>query len=93
MHFFLEGYFIFFMVISELKISHIYSTFYCTTLKEVLPNHRVPRNHIFEMTLAYTMNIEEVNSFETQVPLHPSTWRLIPEDFQFYFAYNFTILK
>jgi len=67
------------MVISKLKISYIYSTFYCTTPKQVLPNYRVPPNHGFEMmTMAYAMNIEEVNSFETQVPLHPSTWRLIP---------------
>jgi len=59
------------MVISKLKMFYVYSTIYCRTSKEVLPNHRVPRNHGFEMMpLAYAMNIEEANSFETQVPLH-----------------------
>jgi hypothetical protein len=72
------------MVVSKLQILYIYSKVYCRTLKEVLPNHRVPRNRGFEMmTLAYTTNTEEVNS-ETQVPLHQSTWRLIPEDISFF---------
>jgi hypothetical protein len=75
------------MVNSKLKILYIYSTIYCRTPKEVLPKHTVPRKHGFEMmTLAYTMNIEEVNSFETQVRLHQPTWRFIPEDLSF-FAY------
>jgi hypothetical protein len=79
-----EGYLGFFMVIPKLKLLYIYSTIYCRTPKEVLPNHSVPQNHSFEMmTLAYAMNIEEGSSFETQVPLQQSTWRLIPEDLSY----------
>lgn len=90
----LEGYLRFFMVNSKLKILYIYSTIYCRTPKEVLSNHRVPQNHGFEMiTLAYTMNTEEVNSFETQSTSSPIDMVSYPRRPQFFCAYNFTFFK